>query len=188
MLASVTGPVRSDTVHGTMAVNSSSEKPVRATDSVSSSPSRGSSDDDDDMGVTTTTATAGIERDVEKKSIDVAPELPPPTGNIGGAPGHDARETGAAVFRTRSRGSSTRSRALSVVPRLHRRGLFAQLALVPEVNRPFDYSNKVKWTITIFVAIAAAAAPLGSAIFFRKYLLYSSSLRKLWTRILRDIG
>ncbi|KAK7954507.1 MFS multidrug resistance transporter [Apiospora saccharicola] len=144
-----------------MAVNNDSEKPVRAADSVSSSPSRGSSD-----GIGATPA-ADIEYDVEKKSIEVAPELPPPTGHVGGAFDQDARETGAAALsRTRSRGSSTRSRAPSVVPRSQRRGLFAQLALVPEVNRPFDYSNKVKWTITIFVAIAAAAAPLGSAIFF----------------------
>ncbi|KAK8001429.1 MFS multidrug resistance transporter [Apiospora marii] len=147
-----------------MAVNDNSEKPARATGSVSLSLGRGSSDDD--VGVTAAAAAANMEHDVEKKSIEVAPELPPPTGNIGGALGPDARETGAAASRTRSRGSSTRSRALSVVPRSHRRGLFAQLALVPEVNRPFDYSNKVKWTITIFVAIAAAAAPLGSAIFF----------------------
>lgn len=115
-----------------------------------------------------------MERDVEEKSVEVGPELPPPTGNVGGALGQDVGETGAAASRTRSRASSTRSRALSVVSRSHKRGLFAQLALVPEVNRPFDYSNKVKWTITIFVAIAAAAAPLGSAIFFRKYFLYSS--------------
>ncbi|KAK8135842.1 major facilitator superfamily transporter [Apiospora sp. TS-2023a] len=146
-----------------MTVNKDSEKPVRAAGSISSSLSRGSSDD---IGATPAAA-ADIEYDVEKKSIEVAPELPPPTGHVRGAFGQDERETGAATSsRTRSRGSSTRSRALSVVPRSHRRGLFAQLALVPEVNRPFDYSNRVKWTITIFVAIAAAAAPLGSAIFF----------------------
>ncbi|KAH6655079.1 major facilitator superfamily domain-containing protein, partial [Truncatella angustata] len=62
--------------------------------------------------------------------------------------------------------SSTRSRALSIVPRSKRRGLFAQVAFLPEVNRPYDYSNREKWTITTFVAIAAAAAPMGSAIFY----------------------
>ncbi|KAK7967768.1 MFS transporter OpS2 [Apiospora aurea] len=147
------------------------DKRAKDAGSISSSPSRGPSDD---MGSTaaaaaTTTAAeaAGVERDIEEKSIKAAPELPPPTSNIEVALGEDGGETGAPASQTRSRGgSSTRSRALSVVPRSHRRGLFARLAVVREVNRPYDYSRRVKWTITIFVAIAAAAAPLGSAIFF----------------------
>jgi len=70
--------------------------------------------------------------------------------------------------KSKSRASSVRSRALSVVPRSKRRGLLGRLSLIPEVNRPYDYANKTKWTITLIVALAAAAAPLGSAIFFRK--------------------
>ncbi|KAH8652360.1 major facilitator superfamily transporter multidrug resistance [Xylariales sp. PMI_506] len=72
----------------------------------------------------------------------------------------------AAEERAQSRASSARSRPLSIVPRTKRRGLFAQLAMIPEVDRPYDYSNKTKWTITVIVAMAAAAAPMGSAIFY----------------------
>ncbi|KAI1483139.1 MFS general substrate transporter [Daldinia eschscholtzii] len=68
--------------------------------------------------------------------------------------------------RVRSQASSARSKPLSVVPRLKRRGFLAQLTLIPEVERPFDYPNKVKWTITAFIALAACAAPMGSAIFY----------------------
>ncbi|KAI1140316.1 MFS general substrate transporter [Hypoxylon sp. FL0543] len=68
--------------------------------------------------------------------------------------------------RTRSQASSVRSRPLSIVPRLKRRGFLAQLTLVPEVERPYEYPNKVKWTITAFIALAACAAPMGSAIFY----------------------
>lgn len=50
-----------------------------------------------------------------------------------------------------------------VVPRLHRRGLLANLVLIPEAERPREYSNRVKWIITAFTAAAGAAAPMGSA-------------------------
>ncbi|KAI1760437.1 major facilitator superfamily transporter multidrug resistance [Hypoxylon sp. FL1150] len=83
-----------------------------------------------------------------------------------GIPVDEEAATATPAARARSRASSTRSRAISVVPRLKRRGLLAQLALVPEVERPYDYPNKIKWTITAFVALAACAAPMGSAIFY----------------------
>lgn len=50
------------------------------------------------------------------------------------------------------------------VPRAKRRGLFARFAVIAEVTEPTHYTNKTKWLITIIVAIAAAAAPVGSAI------------------------
>lgn len=50
------------------------------------------------------------------------------------------------------------------VPRLNRRGLFARLAAIPEVTEPFHYANTTKWFITFIVAVAGAAAPVGSAI------------------------
>lgn len=50
------------------------------------------------------------------------------------------------------------------VPRSERRGLFASLAAIPEVTEPTHYPNSTKWLITSIVAIAAAAAPVGSAI------------------------
>lgn len=50
------------------------------------------------------------------------------------------------------------------VPRSERRGLFASLAAIPEVTEPTHLPNSTKWLITFIVAIAAAAAPVGSAI------------------------
>lgn len=107
---------------------------------------------------------------VEEKSIRAAPELASPVQEDEDEDG-SADEAGSAHQRprTQSRTSSTRSRPLSIVPRPKRRGLFAQLAILPEVDRPYDYSHKVKWTITSFVAAAGAAAPMGSAIFYRKF-------------------
>jgi len=79
--------------------------------------------------------------------------------------GHDAQV--ATPHRSRSRAqSSTRSiqKDAVVVPRGERRGLFARLAVIPEVTEPHDYSRKRKWMITFVVAVAAAAAPMGSSI------------------------
>ncbi|KAF2087686.1 MFS general substrate transporter [Saccharata proteae CBS 121410] len=55
-------------------------------------------------------------------------------------------------------------RSPTVVPRTQRRGLLARLSLIPEVSNPFEYSRKIKWTITFIVALSGAAAPAGSAI------------------------
>lgn len=52
-----------------------------------------------------------------------------------------------------------------VVPRLKRRGLFAQLAFVPEVENAKTYSRKTRWFLTILVAAAGATAPMGTSIF-----------------------
>jgi hypothetical protein len=57
------------------------------------------------------------------------------------------------------------------VPRSQRRGLLGRFTLVAEVQDPYDYNNKLKWFITFIVAFAAAAAPMGSSIFFRTSLL-----------------
>ena len=54
------------------------------------------------------------------------------------------------------------------VPRANRRGLFGRFTLVAEVEEPMHYPRKVKWFITFNVAFAAIAAPMGSAIIFRK--------------------
>ncbi|KAI8310117.1 MFS transporter [Colletotrichum sp. SAR11_59] len=78
----------------------------------------------------------------------------------------DPSAAAAPAAKTRSRASSTRSRALSIVPRSKRRGLFGQLAIIPEVDRPYDYTNKTKWTITLIIALAAAVSPMGSSIFY----------------------
>jgi len=42
--------------------------------------------------------------------------------------------------------------------------LFARLTVIAEVTEPYHYSRKLKWTITFIVAVAGAAAPMGSSI------------------------
>lgn len=69
---------------------------------------------------------------------------------------------------SKSRSSSLHSHELIIVPLSKRRGLLARFALIPEVERPYDYKRSTKWTITLLVAAAGAAAPMGSAIFFRE--------------------
>lgn len=54
------------------------------------------------------------------------------------------------------------------VPRAQRRGLFGRFTIVAEVTEPKNYPRSTKWFITFVVASAAVAAPLGSAILFRK--------------------
>lgn len=53
------------------------------------------------------------------------------------------------------------------VPRLQRRGLFGRFSLLAEVTEPKHYSRGTKWWITFIVALAAVAAPMGSAIILR---------------------
>ena len=54
------------------------------------------------------------------------------------------------------------------VPRSKRRGLFACATMLAEIKDPYQYSYKTKWFIVFIVAYARAAAPMGSAIFFRR--------------------
>lgn len=110
-----------------------------------------SSDSDDEEAITE----IGRDGDTSRRPADADP--------AGGDP-----SAGDAPARTRSRASSTRSRALSVVARSKRRGLFAQLAAIPEVDNPYNYADKTKWTITLIIALAAAVSPMGSSIFYRK--------------------
>lgn len=49
------------------------------------------------------------------------------------------------------------------VPRNQRRGFLARLSVIPEITEPTYYARQTKWTITAVVAVAAAAAPTGSA-------------------------
>lgn len=80
-------------------------------------------------------------------------------------PGHDHQV--ATPHRSRSRAaSSSRSvrRAAVKVPRSERRGLFARLSVIGEVEEPYNYSNNMKWTITFIVSMAGAAAPMGSSL------------------------
>ncbi|KAH7011600.1 major facilitator superfamily domain-containing protein [Ilyonectria destructans] len=68
--------------------------------------------------------------------------------------------------RTQSRASSTRSRALTIIPRSKRRGLLGSLTLVPEVSNPYDYKRSTKWGLVCIIALATAAAPLGSTVVY----------------------
>ncbi len=54
------------------------------------------------------------------------------------------------------------------VPRSQRRGLFGRFTILAEVEEPKHYSRRTKWYITFVVALAAVAAPMGSAIIFRR--------------------
>jgi hypothetical protein len=81
---------------------------------------------------------------------------------------------GSDPEKTNSRPQSERGTSFadtSPVPRAQRRGLFARLTVIPEVEQPYKYKNKTKWTITAIVALAAAGAPMGSGIFLRKSVL-----------------
>lgn len=50
------------------------------------------------------------------------------------------------------------------VPRDERRGLLARFCFIDEITNAWDYSNNMKWLITAIVAVAGAAAPMGSSI------------------------
>lgn len=62
------------------------------------------------------------------------------------------------------------------VPRSQRRGLFGRFTIVAEVEEPKHYSRRTKWYITFVVALAAVAAPMGSAIIFPSLLQISDDL------------
>lgn len=71
--------------------------------------------------------------------------------------------------RVPTRTSSTHSRPVSVIPRSKRRGLLGRFSVIPEVDRPYDYSRSTKWMLTGVVSMAGAVAPFGSSIFYRKF-------------------
>lgn len=54
------------------------------------------------------------------------------------------------------------------VPRAERRGLWANLSIVSEVEKPFEYKNGTKWMMTVILAFAAGTSSTGAAIFYRK--------------------
>ncbi|KAL8940123.1 MAG: hypothetical protein Q9211_002429 [Gyalolechia sp. 1 TL-2023] len=53
------------------------------------------------------------------------------------------------------------------IPKSRRRGLLGRFTLVAEIEDPQDYARSTKWYITFVVALAAMAAPMGSAIILR---------------------
>lgn len=95
---------------------------------------------------------------------------PAPAGLQGLDAGLVTPQISATRTRSLSRASSARSRPLIVVPRAERRGLFARFVIIPEVERPYDYSRKTKWLITLVVALAAIGGPIGSNITYRMFV------------------
>lgn len=67
------------------------------------------------------------------------------------------------------------------IPRLKRRGLFAQLAIIPEVENAKTYPRRTRWFITLIAAVAGVAAPLGSAIFLPSLHQVASDLNSTTT-------
>ena len=61
-----------------------------------------------------------------------------------------------------------------IVPKHERRGWLARVSIVAEVYEPKHYENRTKWFITFIVAIAAAAAPMGSGIVLRMACIIST--------------
>ena len=57
------------------------------------------------------------------------------------------------------------------VPRSKRQGLFGHFCILAEVEEPKHYPRTTKWFITFIIALAAAAAPLGSSIILRERIL-----------------
>ncbi|KAL1898784.1 hypothetical protein Sste5346_003191 [Sporothrix stenoceras] len=84
---------------------------------------------------------------------------------------HQAHERPPSVHLAR-----TVSRTPTIVPRSKRRGLFGQFAILPEIEKPYEYRNKTKWLITLIVALSAAAGPLGSSIFYPALAQLASDL------------
>ncbi|WPB08194.1 uncharacterized protein RHO25_012858 [Cercospora beticola] len=52
------------------------------------------------------------------------------------------------------------------VPRGERRGLWANLSIVSEVEKPSEYKNGTKWMMTVILAFAAGTSSTGAAIFY----------------------
>ncbi|OBT80844.1 hypothetical protein VF21_00070 [Pseudogymnoascus sp. 05NY08] len=97
-----------------------------------------------------------------EKSADGLSIPPPATSSISAERAEETKKHA----RSKSQSASVRSRAVTIIPRSKRKGLLGRLALIPEVTNPKEYARKTKWLITFIVALAAAAAPMGSAILF----------------------
>lgn len=81
-------------------------------------------------------------------------------------PLEDDEEEPQNLEHAKSKTSSTKSRTIIKVPRSKRRGLFARFCLTAEVEDPYLLHRGSKWLITLVVALAAVAAPMGSSIFY----------------------
>ena len=109
------------------------------------------------------TSRVGKHEDISQ--VSVAPE----------SEGHESEDeeggsnsaNGTPIRPLSSRASSVFSRTGAVVPRAQRRGLLGRFTVIPELERPQEYTGKTKWAITACIALEAAAAPIGAGIFYR---------------------
>lgn len=68
-------------------------------------------------------------------------------------------------YSSRAQSSARSVRPVAVtVPKAERRGLLARFCIIDEVTNAWDYTNRMKWIVTAIVAMAGAAAPMGSSI------------------------
>lgn len=79
-----------------------------------------------------------------------------------------------------SRPASSFANTNNIIPRAERRGLLGRFALIPEIERPYEYRNSTKWAITAIVALAGAAAPMGSSIFLREFWHFALGSLNSW--------
>jgi multidrug resistance protein len=105
----------------------------------------------------------------EKEDLEIGAESPIP--NSSPSPSlHPEEEQDTVrqppIHRHVTDSSSIRSKSYypPIVPRAERRGLLARFSVVPETTQPYLYPRRTKWFITFTIAMAAAAAPMGSAI------------------------
>jgi multidrug resistance protein len=109
--------------------------------------------------------------DMEKKDLEISADGPSqectPTPSIHSQESRsEAEASPPPLQRHVTNSSSIRSSSFypPIVPRHKRRGLLARFSIVPETTEPYLYPRRTKWMITFTVAVAAAAAPMGSAI------------------------
>lgn len=94
-----------------------------------------------------------------EKDVEQISGLPEPISN------EAFREVPAVIDTPPTTRSADNPVARSAKPR----GLFGRFSILVEAVEPqTDYSRRTKWFITFVVAVAAAGAPLGSAILYRK--------------------
>lgn len=97
------------------------------------------------------------------------------TSNAGTQTNLDTEKAPAKTVDVQKQPSTLSQLNVDKVPLSERHGLFGRVCFTYEAKDPKHYPLKIKWFITLTVALAAAAAPLGSAIIFR---MYSSGIFK----------
>lgn len=126
-------------------------------------------------------------RIISRQNINPSRSLPPTRPTSSGQCGHNTSESSTdAVDASIAHTAKTPSQEKSVtdpetaledrmphavaVPRAQRRGLFGsgRFTMLAEVTEPKHYSRGKKWLITSVIAVAASAAPAGSAILLRR--------------------